>query len=184
LFRLPDPEIVFSLKNRSRTDSGKEGWTMSLNFNPPCPSRHNFFNLLVLAINFLDVFHPSISSNRVSVTAASRHVTYPSGAVVGGAKITSRRNPKGRHQRDSDRKGTYSSGAFIPGVHRESGGFRVKTTEVFRRRASGQHRQRQREIGTRPGQSNSRVEAQYSWVNTEQGDVQGVITESQIETCR
>jgi len=109
-------------------------------------------------------------------------VTDPSGAVVSGAKVTITEKSKGvAIVRSSDSRGSYTSGALIPGnysVRVEASGF--KTTELpvmvqVDNTASAN-------VKLEVGQTSQVVEVEASTVqvNTEQPTVQGVITENQI----
>jgi hypothetical protein len=110
-------------------------------------------------------------------------VTDPTGAVVGGAKITITHKTTGQvTTTSSSSSGTYSSGGLLPGdyvVRVEATGF--KTTELLvvvqvTVTASGN-------VKLEVGQGSTVVEVQGSaiTVNTEQATVQGVLTADQID---
>jgi hypothetical protein len=154
---------------------------MSLNFNPPLRSA-GMFLALALAITFM--LSPTFLLAQADVGNGNivGIVTDPSGAVVSGAKITVTEKSKGVSTvRTSDSKGSYTSGALIPGnytVRIEAPGF--KTTEVpvtvqVDNTANGN-------VKLEVGQTSQVVEVEASsvQVNTEQPTVQGVITENQI----
>ncbi|HKU27562.1 MAG TPA: carboxypeptidase regulatory-like domain-containing protein, partial [Candidatus Sulfotelmatobacter sp.] len=110
-------------------------------------------------------------------------VTDPSGAVVGGAKvsITNRANGQTSSTTTSS-SGTYNSGGLIPGdyvVRIEAKGFKTTTVPIVVQVAvtvSGN-------IKLEVGQESQVVEVQGSAVavNTEQATVQGVLTADQID---
>ena len=124
-----------------------------------------------------------VSQTTISTGSIVGTVTDPSGAVVGGAKVTVTNKATGQAiTTTTTSAGTYTSGALTPGNYQiriESQGF--KTTEMsvtvqVNTTASGN-------IKFEVGQSTQVVEVQASevGVNTEQATVQGVLTSEQIE---
>jgi len=110
-------------------------------------------------------------------------VTDPSGAVVGGAKVTITNKANGQVSTTStSNSGTYNSGGLIPGeyiVRVEAKGFKTTTLPVTVQvavTASGN-------VKLEVGQESQVVEVQGSAVsiNTEQATVQGVLTADQID---
>jgi len=124
-----------------------------------------------------------VSQTTISTGSIVGTVTDPSGAVVGGAKVTvTNKATRQAITTTTTSAGTYTSGALTPGNYQiriESQGF--KTTELsvtvqVNTTASGN-------IKFEVGQSTQIVEVQASevGVNTEQATVQGVLTSEQIE---
>jgi hypothetical protein len=154
---------------------------MSLNFNRPLRPAGTFL-VFALAMTFLLSSTLLLAQSNVGNGNIIGAVTDPSGAVVSGAKITITEKSKGiAIVRTTDSKGSYTSGALIPGVYAvrvEAPGF--KSTELtitvqVDNTASGNAR-------LEVGQTSQVVEVEASSVsvNTEQATVQGVITENQI----
>src|ERR1700683_5442301 len=155
---------------------------MSLNFNRPLRPA-GIFVTLALAITFFVSSSFVLAQNNVGNGSIQGTVTDPSGAVVSSAKITITEKSKGVSiNRSSDSKGSYTSGALIPGnysIRIEAPGF--KTTEIpvtvqVDNTATAN-------VKLEVGQTSQVVEVEASsvQVNTEQATVQGVITENQIE---
>ena len=140
------------------------------------------FTLAVLGI--LLVFHLSLSAQTTASTGSIQGtVTDPSGALVGGAKVTINNKSTGRLITvTTTSAGAYTSGALTPGdytIRIEAPGF--KTTEIpvtvqVGVTASGNAK-------LQVGQASQVVEVQSSAieVNTEQATIQGVLTTQQIE---
>jgi hypothetical protein len=154
---------------------------MSLNFNrtvrPAGTSvRFALAITLLLSSTFL-LAQTSVGNGSIQGT-----VTDPSGAVVSGAKVTITEKSQGVSTHvTSDTRGTYSSGALIPGsysVKIEAPGF--KTTEVPVTVQVGNTANGNAKMEVGQASQIVEVEASSVSVNTEQATVQGVITESQI----
>jgi hypothetical protein len=154
---------------------------MSLNFNRPLRTAGTFV-VFALAMTFL--LSPTFLLAQADVGNGNivGAVTDPSGAVVSGAKITVTEKSKGVSiVRTTDSKGSYTSGALIPGVYVvrvEAPGFKsteLTVTVQVDNTASAN-------VKLEVGQTSQVVEVEASSVsvNTEQATVQGVITESQI----
>lgn len=110
-------------------------------------------------------------------------VTDPTGAVVGGAKVTITNKANGQvSSTTTSSSGTYNSGGLIPGdyiVRVEAKGFKTTTVPIVVQvtvTASGN-------VKLEVGQESQVVEVQGSAVavNTEQATVQGVLTAEQID---
>jgi hypothetical protein len=155
---------------------------MSPNFNRPVRPA-TIFVTFVLAITFLMSSTLLLAQTSVGNGSIQGTVTDPSGAVVSGAKIAITEKSKGSATNvTSDSKGTYSSGALIPGsyvVRVEAQGF--KTTEVPVNVQVGNTANGNAKLELGQASQIVEVEASSVAVNTEQATVQGVITESQIE---
>ena len=145
-------------------------------------SNQTAFLLAILGI--LLGFQVGLSAQTTASTGSIQGtVTDPSGAVVGGAKVTINNKSNGRLITvTTTSAGAYTSGALTPGdytIRVEASGF--KTTEIpvtvqVGVTASGNAR-------LQVGQANQLVEVQASAiaVNTEQATIQGVLTTQQIE---
>jgi hypothetical protein len=154
---------------------------LSLNF-----SRHGVRFTLLALITLSALLLSSVAAfaqTTVSQGSIQGSVTDPSGAVVGGAKITISNKATGQvNTTSSSTSGTYNSGGLIPGdyvVRVEASGF--KTTELpvvvqVAVTSSGN-------IHLEVGQGSTVVEVQGAsvTVNTEQATVQGVLTADQID---
>ncbi|MFZ0733465.1 MAG: carboxypeptidase regulatory-like domain-containing protein [Candidatus Sulfotelmatobacter sp.] len=139
--------------------------------------------LALLALSALLLCSAALAQTSVSNGSVSGTVTDDTGAVVPNAKVTMI-GPTGQtiHATTSG-QGAYSSGALIPGkysVRVEAKGF--KTTQMLvdvqvNNTANGS-------VKLAIGQESTVVEVQSSEVavNTEQAEVQGVLTASQIST--
>jgi hypothetical protein len=140
------------------------------------------FTICILGI--LLVFHLSLFAQTTASTGSIQGtVTDPSGALVGGAKVTINNKSNGRLVTvTTTSSGAYTSGALTPGdytIRIEASGF--KTTEIpvtvqVGVTASGSAK-------LQVGQASQLVEVQGSTVevNTEQATIQGVLTTQQIE---
>ncbi len=120
----------------------------------------------------------------ISTGSIQGTVTDPSGAAVGGAKITITQKSTGRLiNTTTTSSGTYASGALTPGdyvVHVEAPSFKTTETSLVVEvgvTATGN-------VKLQLGQASQIVEVQADTVqvNTEQATVQGVINTEQIET--
>jgi len=119
----------------------------------------------------------------ISTGSIQGTVSDPSGAVVGGAKVTIRNKATGQSITTStSSSGTYASGALIPGdyeVKIEAAGFKsvqMPVTVEVNTTSSGN-------VKLPLGATTELVEVQGAavTVNTEQATVQGVLTSQQIE---
>lgn len=148
-------------------------------------SSQRWFTLLPLCTLLVGIVATPVLVSQTTISTGSivGTVTDPSGAVVGGAKVTITNKATGQAVTTTTTSaGTYTSGALTPGnyqVRVEGQGF--KTTELgvtvqVNTTASGN-------IKFEVGQSTQVVEVQASevGVNTEQATVQGVLTSEQIE---
>ncbi|HWO35547.1 MAG TPA: TonB-dependent receptor, partial [Candidatus Acidoferrum sp.] len=154
---------------------------LKLNFSRP-GARFTLLALITLCALFLSSV-AGFAQTTVSQGSIQGTVTDPTGAVVGGAKITITHKTTGQATTTtSSSSGTYSSGGLLPGdyvVRVEATGF--KTTELpvvvqVTVTASGN-------VKLEVGQGSTVVEVQGSaiTVNTEQATVQGVLTADQID---
>ncbi len=140
-----------------------------------------FTLLALIALSALLLCSVAFAQTSVSDGSISGTVTDASGAVVPNAKVTMT-GPTGQtvHATTSG-AGTYSSGALVPGtysVRAEAKGFKTTQLSVdvqVNNTANGS-------IKLEVGQESTVVEVQSSEVavNTEQAEVQGVLTASQI----
>ena len=152
-------------------------------FSPPRLSAR-FTLLALVALSALLLCSVVFAQTSVSDGSISGTVTDASGAVVPNAKVTMT-GPTGQtvHATTSG-AGTYSSGALVPGtysVRAEAKGFKTTQLSVdvqVNNTANGS-------IKLEIGQESTVVEVQASevGVNTEQAEVQGVLTASQISTA-
>ncbi len=143
---------------------------------------HAAFTLATLGV--LLAFQISLSAQTTASTGSIQGtVIDPSGAVVGGAKVTINNKSNGRLITvTTTSSGAYTSGALTPGdytIRVEAPGFRtteIPVTVQVGVTASGNAR-------LQVGQANQLVEVQASAiaVNTEQATIQGVLTTQQIE---
>src|SRR5580704_18027214 len=143
--------------------------------------RARFTLLALVALSALLLRSVAFAQTSVSNGSISGTVTDASGAVVPNAKVTMT-GPTGQtvHATTSS-AGTYSSGALIPGtysVRAEAKGFKTTRLDLdvqVNNTASGN-------IRLEIGQESTVIEVQGSEVsvNTEQAEVQGVLTASQI----
>jgi hypothetical protein len=143
--------------------------------------RARFTLLALVALSSLPLCSVAFAQTSVSNGSISGTVTDATGAVLANAKVTMT-GPTGQtvHATTSG-AGTYSSGALVPGTYSvrvEAKGF--KTTQLaldvqVNNTASGN-------IKLEIGQGSTVVEVQASTVqiNTEQAEVQGVLTADQI----
>ena len=139
------------------------------------------FTLLVTCV--LSLSTGLLAQTTVGQGSIQGTITDPSGAVVGGAKITITHKETGQVQTTtSTNSGTYNSGGLIPGdyvLRVEAKGFRTAERAFAAQvgvTSSGN-------IKLEVGEASQVVEVQASsiQVNTEQSTVQGVITGDQID---
>ena len=148
--------------------------------SPPLLSAR-FTLLALVALSTMLLCSVAIAQTSVSNGSISGTVTDASGAVVPNAKVTMT-GPTGQtiHATTSG-AGTYSSGALVPGkysVRAEAKGFKTTQLSVDVQVNNTANGSMKLEIG----QESTVVEVQASEVavNTEQAEVQGVLTASQI----
>ena len=124
-----------------------------------------------------------LAQTTVSQGSIQGSVTDPTGAVVGGAKVTITNKATGQVLTSTtSNSGTYNSGGLIPGdyiVKVEAKGFKTTTVPIVVQvsvTASGN-------VKLEVGQESQVVEVQGNavTVNTEQATVQGVLTADQID---
>jgi Carboxypeptidase regulatory-like domain len=162
----------------------EEVMSFKLKFRPissPLRVSARFTLLALVALSALLLCSVAFAQTSVSNGSISGTVTDATGAVVPNAKVTMT-GPTGQTvHATTSASGTYSSGALVPGkysVRAEAQGF--KTTQLavdvqVNNTANGS-------IKLEVGQESTVVEVQASevGVNTEQAEVQGVLTASQI----
>jgi len=139
--------------------------------------------LALIAIFALLFSAQAFAQTTVAQGSIQGSVTDPSGAVVGGAKVTITNKATGQVvSTTSSSSGTYSSGGLIPGdyeVRVEAKGFKTVALPVVVQvavTASGN-------VKMEVGQESQVIEVQGTavTVNTEQATVQGVLTADQID---
>jgi len=119
----------------------------------------------------------------VGTGAIQGTITDPTGAVVSGAKVTINNKNTGQAiSATTNSSGSYTSGALAPGdyvVRVEASGFKTSEVTVGVQVGGSASANLKLEIG----QGNVTVEVQANTlaVNTEQAEVQGVLTSAQIE---
>ena len=141
------------------------------------------FVTFALAITFLLSSTFVLAQTTVSTGSIQGTVTDPSGAVVGGAKVTITDKTRGSViNTTTNSSGSYASGALVPGdyvVRVEAPGFKATQLPLnvqVNNTANGN-------LAMQVGQTSETVEVEASsvQVNTEQAEVQGVLTSQQIE---
>ena len=150
-------------------------------FSPPRLSAR-FTLLALVALSALLLCSVAFAQTSVSNGSISGTVTDATGAVVPNAKVTMTGTTGQTVHATTSGAGTYSSGALVPGtysVRAEAKGFKTMQMSVdvqVNNTANGS-------IKLEIGQESTVVEVQASEVavNTEQAEVQGVLTASQIE---
>src|SRR5215470_14110578 len=139
--------------------------------------------IVCLAVMFSLLLPSTFAQTTISTGSIQGTVTDPSGAVVGGAKVTIRNKGTGGGLATvTNSSGTYASGALIPGeytVRIESKGFKTQEIPVVVQVNTTSNGNATLTVG----QSAQVVEVQATeaGVNTEQATVQGVLTSEQIE---
>jgi hypothetical protein len=124
-----------------------------------------------------------LAQTTVSQGSIQGTITDPSGAVVGGARITITNKATGQVvNQTTSSSGTYNSGALLPGDYTlkvEAKGFKTSEKPVVVQVAVTSPGNVRMELG----QESQMVEVQASsiQVNTEQATVQGVLTGEQID---
>lgn len=140
------------------------------------------FSLLAAIVVFATL-PMALAQTTISTGSITGTVTDPSGAVIGGARVTITNKATSRAITTStSASGLYASGALTPGdylIRVQASGFRsaeLSTTILVNTTANGN-------LTLSVGQSSETVEVQGSAaaVNTEQATVQGVLTSEQIE---
>jgi Carboxypeptidase regulatory-like domain len=143
----------------------------------------SFFVVTLIATLAMVFASPSFAQTTVSQGSIQGTVTDPSGAVVGGAKVTITNRGNGQASTTStSSSGTYNSGGLIPGdylVRVEAKGFKTVQVPIVVQvsvTSAGN-------VRVDVGQESQVVEVQGSSVavNTEQATVQGVLTATQID---
>jgi hypothetical protein len=153
---------------------------LKLNFSRPGAL---FALLALITLSALLLSPVAIAQTTVAQGSIQGSVTDPTGAVVGGAKITISNKATGQVSTTaSSSSGTYNSGGLIPGdyvVRVEAKGFKTTQLPVIVQVAVTASGNVKLEIG----QESTVVEVQGSavTVNTEQATVQGVLTADQID---
>ncbi len=139
--------------------------------------------LLVFLVTFVLLSPAAFAQTTVAQGSIQGTVTDPTGAVVGGAKVSI--TNKGTAQvstTTTSNSGTYSSGGLIPGnyvVRVEAKGFKTTAVPITVQVATTSSGNVKLEVG----QESQVVEVQGATiaVNTEQATVQGVLTADQID---
>jgi len=153
------------------------------NFNSSRPSARFTVLALITLSALLLTSVAGLAQTTVAQGSIQGTVTDPTGAVVGGAKITITHKATGQvSTTTSSSSGTYSSGGLIPGdyvLRVEAKGFKTTQLPVVVQvtvTSSGN-------VKLEVGQESTVVEVQGSavTVNTEQATVQGVLTSDQID---
>ncbi len=154
---------------------------MRINFFPPKYGRPGSWLMLVLLVSALAV---SLSAQTtISTGSIQGTVTDPSGALVGGAKVTITNKATGQIiDLTTNSAGTYNSGALTPDDYKvqiAAKGFNSVSLSVTVQvgNTSGGN------VKLQVGRESQVIEVQASdvQVNTEQATIQGVLTASQIE---
>src|SRR5580704_8936473 len=151
-------------------------------FSSPRPGAR-FTLLALVALSTLLLCSVAFAQTSVSNGSISGTVTDSTGAVVPNAKVTMTGTTGQTVHATTSGAGTYSSGALVPGtysVRAEAKGFKTTQMSVdvqVNNTANGS-------IKLEIGQESTVVEVQASEVavNTEQAEVQGVLTASQISS--
>ena len=151
---------------------------MNLNF----PQRSTRFGLLALITAFTLLSAMAFAQTTVSTGSIVGTVTDPTGAVISGAKVTITNTATAQvTSLTANSSGSFSSGALVPGEYRvqaSAKGFsttsqvitvQVNTTASFNPKLQVGHESQVIE-----------VQASVVQVNTEQAEVQGVLTSGQI----
>jgi hypothetical protein len=159
----------------------KGRWMMSLNFKRPVRPAGSFV-WLALAITLLLSSTLLLGQTTVGTGSVQGTVTDPSGAVVSGAKVVITNQATGQSQSlNTNASGAYTSGALDPGSYKvqvTAKGFssvsEALTVQVGNTSTAN--------IKMQLGQESQVIEVQASSiaVNTEQAEVQGVLTSDQI----
>jgi hypothetical protein len=139
---------------------------------------------VLVMVAFATIFSTlTFAQSTISTGSVQGTVTDPSGAVVGGAKVTIINKQTGQQLTFvTSSAGVYSSGSMIPGAYQvrvEANGFRTSELPVIVQVGTTA----QGNLSLQLGQGNEIVEVQGSQVqvNTEQATVGGVITPEQIQ---
>jgi len=142
------------------------------------------FTWILCAAAVLSLLSPTVfAQTTISTGSIQGTITDPSGAVVGGAKISIRNKGTGRGPDVvTNSSGVYASGALTPGdytVRVEAKGFRTVEVPVVVQVSTTSAVNATLAVG----ESSQIVEVQGTQVavNTEQGIVQGVLTAEQID---
>lgn len=141
------------------------------------------FSCVLLAVLVLSLASEVFAQTTISTGSIVGTVTDPSGAVIGGAKVTLTERGTGRTMATTTNSaGAYTSGALVPGdytVRLEAKGFKTSEIPV----AVQVNVTSSVNAKLTVGESTQVVEVQATEVavNTEQATVQGVLTSQQIE---
>jgi Carboxypeptidase regulatory-like domain len=147
------------------------------------PKSPSIFVVALMALVAMVFASPSFAQTTVSQGSIQGTVTDPSGAVVGGAKVTITNRGNGQASTTTtSSSGTYNSGGLIPGdylVRVEAKGFKTVQVPVVVQVSVTSAGNVKLDVG----QESQVVEVQGSSVavNTEQATVQGVLTATQID---
>jgi hypothetical protein len=158
-----------------------KGRSKMLKFNSS-RSGARFVVLTLVALSALLLSSLAFAQTTVSNGSITGTVTDATGAVVPNAKITAT-GPTGQvAHATSNSSGSYSTGALVPGVYSvriEAKGFKTSQLSVDVKVDTTANGSIKLEIG----QESTVVEVQASevQVNTEQAEVQGILTSQQIE---
>ena len=160
--------------------SSNRAWTMvDFRFSQGLASRLWILTALALLLSSVPIW----AQTTASTGSVQGTVSDPSGALVGGAKVTIGNKANGRQVIvTTTSSGAYTSGALTPGeytIRVEAAGF--KTTEIPVTVQVGVTTSGNAKLQV--GQESQLVEVQGSAlaVNTEQATIQGVLTTEQIE---
>ena len=143
------------------------------------------FSLVLSTLMLVLFVGAALAQTTVGTGSIVGTIVDPSGAVVGGARVTITDVATGHViSLVTNSSGAYNSGALIPSnykVRATAKGFRqLRLVDRTRR----QHRHRQFEAGNRVGSQVVEVQGSTVQVNTEQATVQGVLTRTRLKTCR
>jgi hypothetical protein len=152
------------------------------NINSPRPGTRLLL-LVLLTLSALFVSSVALGQTTVAQGSIQGTVADPTGAVVGGAKVTITNKATGQvSTTTSSSSGIYNSGGLIPGdyvVRVEAGGFKTTQLPVVVQVAVTASGSIKLEIGT--GATVVEVQGAAVTVNTEQATVQGVLSGDQID---
>src|SRR6266849_1940822 len=153
------------------------------NFNSPDFSLGRFGLALLAILLVLSLTTAVVAQTTVAQGSIQGTVTDPSGAVVGGAKITISNKATGQVvTTTTSSAGTYNSGGLIPGDYMlrvEAKGFKTTELPVVVQVAVTAFGNVKLEIGQ--GSTVVEVQGAAVTVNTEQATGQGVLTSEQID---
>lgn len=140
--------------------------------------KYVFVSLIFIALSSMLLAQTTVSSGSIHGT-----VTDPSGAVVSGAKVTITNQDTGQVIRaTSSSSGLYTSGGLVPGrynIRTEASGF--KSVELPVTVQVGVITNGNIQLSVGQGSETVEVQGSNVAVNTEQAEVQGVLSAPQIE---